>query len=112
MDRSYSGFASAAGTATLYIVPDKAGIQWAIAQFSVDSSPSRPQGTATVRKNGLYVTSTQTLPQSASGAPAILLQPMDTLTVDFTGLTLLDNAIATVFFTETPWGYLPQVGVV
>lgn len=110
--QSFSAFAGAAGTATVRITPNKAGIQWSIAQLSADSSPSRPAGNATVKLNGRYVTSTASLPASSSGQPAILLQYFDEMTVDFVGLTVKDNAIVTVFYDETPWGALPQVDVV
>lgn len=105
MDRSYSAFVGASGTATLIIVPDKSGIQWVVAQISVDCSPSRPEGNATVRKNGQYVTSTITLPQTAGGEPALLLQYFDTMTITFSGCQPGDNVIGTVYYNEVPWGY-------
>ena len=109
---AFSSFAGVGGTTTVRITPNKSGIQWSIAQVGIESVPQRATANATVRVNGRYITSSAILPSSASGTPAINLQYFEEMTVDFVGLTSGDNAVVTVFYTESPWGYTPNVDVV
>lgn len=111
-DQSYSVQAGAAGTATVRISPSKSGIQWAIAQISVECIPARVTQQVTMRKNGNYYTSSAVMPSVASGTPAMLLQATDTLTADFLGCTAGDSCIVTIYYTESQWGTVPRVDVV
>lgn len=107
-----SAQASAAGTATVNISPDKSGIQWAVAQISVECRPSRVTQQVTTRLNGNYYTSSAVLPSVASGSPAQLLQAIDVLSFEFIGCTVGDSCIVTISYTESPWGTIPRVDVV
>jgi hypothetical protein len=111
-DQTYSVQAGAAGTATARISPTKSGIQWAIAQISIECIPSRTTQQVTVRKNGNYYTSSAVLPSVASGTPAMLLQANDMVTADFIGCTAGDSCIVTISYNESPWGTVPRVDVV
>lgn len=110
--KAFSATVKADGTCLINISPDKSGIQWTVGQTGVESVPTRATGTVTTRLNGNYLTSTATMPASAGGQPAINMQATDTLSFLFTGLTVGDNAIVTLYYTETPWGTIPKVDVV
>ena len=109
---SASAQANASGTATVSISPNKSGIQWAVAQISVECKPSRATQNVTVRVNGNYFTSSASMPDVASGAPAQMLQAMDIMTFDFAGCTSGDSCIVTIYYTESQWGSVPRVDVV
>lgn len=107
-----SAQAGAAGTATVNISPDKSGIQWAVAQISVECRPSRVTQQVTTRFNGNYYSSSAVLPSVASGAPAQMLQAVDILSFDFIGCTAGDSCIVSIYYTESQWGTMPRVDVV
>jgi hypothetical protein len=109
---SQSAQANASGVATVDIAVNKSGIQWAVAQYSVEARPAAPSGICTVSLNGNFLDSTVTLPATSSGSPAITLQAQDKLTFTFTGLTAGSTGVVTLYYVETPWGQMPNVSVV
>lgn len=110
--KPYTAVATAAGTASLTISPDKSGIQWTIAQLGFETQPFRATAQCTVRLNGNYLTSTAVAPASTSGQPAVNLQATDKLTFDFVGMTAGDTAIITAYYNESAWGTIPRADVV
>jgi hypothetical protein len=109
---SQSAQANAAGAATVSIAVNKSGIQWAVAQYSVEARPAAPAGICTVKLNGNFLDSTVTLPATSSGSPAITLQAQDQLTFDFTGLAVGSTGVVTLYYVESTWGTIPDVTVV
>lgn len=109
---SLSATANAAGNAVVTVTPNKSGIQWAIAQMSVESRPQSVNGSCNVTFNGNYYTSTATLPSTAGGQPAITLQSQDKLEFTFAGLTPGATGVVTAYYRETAWGDIPDVSVV
>lgn len=107
-----SATADAAGNATIEVVPNKAGIQWTIGQVNAETIPFRGTASCTIRFNGRFVTNSAILPSSAGGQPFINLQSMDKMTVDFTGMSAGDTAVAAVFLKESLWGAIPDANVV
>jgi hypothetical protein len=109
---SQSAQANAAGQATVHIAVNKSGLQWAVAQMSVEARPQAVNGACTVLFNGNYYTSTATLPSTAGGQPAITLQAQDDLAFQFVGLAPGATGVVTIYYTETAWGEIPNVSVV
>lgn len=109
---SQSAQAGANGAATVTVAVNKSGIQWVVAQMSVEARPASPNGVCTVRMNGNYYTSTATLPATAGGQPALTLQAQDALTFEFSALTPGTTGVVTIWYVETPWGEVPSALVV
>lgn len=99
--------AGANGTATVTVSGESvpSGIIYVVSQLSVETLPVRTTATATVRKNGRYLSSTaQGSASSAQGPPYISLSSHDILTITWTGMTLNDSCIATLLYNEHVWG--------
>lgn len=109
---SQSASADINGEATVTISPQKSGIQWAVAQSSVETRPYRGTAQCETRFNENFLTSSAVLPATAGGAPAITLQANDNLSFRFTGCTQGDSCVVTIYYTESPWGTIPRVDVV
>jgi hypothetical protein len=109
---SFTAIAGSTGTATVTVVPNKSGIQWTIGQIGLESIPQNGNASAIVKLNGRYVTSSNVIPASASGVPAVNLEYIDTMTVDFSGLNSGEQAIVNIFYNESLWGTVPNVDVV
>lgn len=102
--------AGASGTAVVTISGESVptGIVYVISQLSVETLPVRTSATATVRKNGRYISSTaQGSASSAQGPPYISITSHDVLTITWTGMTLNDSCIATLLYNEHIWGQTP-----
>ena len=104
----FTATANAAGIATVTIPPVLSGLQWTVAQSSVETLPTRSGVTCTTTLNGNLVTSTQVVPSTAGGSPAINVQAGDALVYAFTGLTQGDTAKVTLFYNESAWGTPPR----
>lgn len=99
--------AGSSGTATVTVSGESipTGMIWVVSQISIETIPSRVTASATVRKNGRYLTSSaQGSASSAQGPPYISLSSHDVLTVTWTGLSLNDSCIATLLYNEHIWG--------
>lgn len=114
MQKVYTGIALANGTATVNINDVPSSMMWVVPQWSIETeaggaSVLRVGSTCTVRRNGRYVTSS-TLGSGATayGPPPIVLYSNDVLTFLWAGLTAGDEAIATIFYTETTWSNTPN----
>ena len=91
MERKFTDVAAADGTAIVRI-SSEGNTTLIIQQISTSVSPlsSAPAGsTATISKNGIFITRTIPTGGVASGLPYVDLDPKvgDEITVDFTGLT-------------------------
>lgn len=109
---AFTATADVTGVATVFVTPDKAGVQWTIGQLGIETRPNNANVSAIVTFNGRYVTSSSVLPSSASGQPAINLQSVDKVTVQFSGMNVGEQAIVTVFYNESLWGTMPTMDVV
>lgn len=99
--------AAASGTATVTISGESipTGMVWVVSQISIETLPTRVTASATIRKNGRYLTSSaQGSASSAQGPPYISLTSHDILTIAWTGMTLNDSCIATLLYNEHIWG--------
>lgn len=104
-DFPQTGTANASGNATVTYQHNKTGIWWIIWQWTVETIPFRSGARSATRRNGRYVASTVSGGgASAQGPPAMLLEPSDVLEFTWTGLTLGDQAIATLYYEEVPAG--------
>lgn len=104
----FTAIANASGVAAVTVPPVLSGLQWTVAQSSVESLPTRSGVTCVTTLNGNLVTSTQVVPATAGGTPAINLQAGDTLVYTFAGLTQGDTAKVTLYYNESPWGTPPR----
>lgn len=104
----FTALADASGNATVTIPPVKSGLQWTVPQFSVESIPTRVGASCVTRMNGNLITSTQVVPSTAAGVPAILVNAGDVLTFTFAGLTQGDTAKVTLSYNEALWGTPPR----
>lgn len=104
----FTATADVNGNATVTIPPVKSGLQWTIAQTSVESFPSRVGASCVASLNGNLVTSTQIIPSAASGPPAFNIQAGDQLAFTFSGLTQGDVAKVTLYYNESAWGTPPN----
>jgi len=105
---AFTAQAGSDGTATVTIPPVLSGLQWTISQSSIESIPLRGGASCTTKLNGNMVTTSQVIPATASGAPAINVQAGDVLTYQFAGLTQGDTAKVTIFYNESQWGSPPN----
>lgn len=112
-DLTVSAKANAAGVAALPFGHSKSGIQWVVSQLANSTSPFRVGSVLTVTRNGLYVSSTPLASgDAATGPPFLLLNASDVLLFTFTGMTLNDQCVGTIFYTEQLWSADPQGGYV
>lgn len=112
-DKAFSTTAN--GTAsTLTITGPASGLQWIIWQLSVSTQPYRASATATVKRNGLLLTSTfNGGSDAAQGPPAIILTASDTMTVDWASVTSGDELVCVLMYEEVQWGQIGTgVGIV
>lgn len=109
-DRTYTGYANASGVASIDIQEVPTGLIWILMQFSVSTPIAfRVGATCTVKKNGLFLTSTILgSGDTAYGPPFIKLHPGDNLNASWTGLTLRDEAEITLWFEEQEWSNNPS----
>ena len=109
---SRTATAKADGTCTVNISPDKSGIQWTVAQSTVETLPFTGTAQVTTRLDGRYMTSSSVLPATAGGSPAIVLQSMSILSFDLIGMTPGSVAVVTIYYTESVWGSDARADVV
>lgn len=108
-DYTQSTTAAADGTAVVSFSPTQPGLCWVVAQWSNETIPFRAGSTCTVRKNGRFYSSTPLgSGDTAFGPPAIVLFRGNTLDFSWTGLTLGDEVIATLFYNEANWTAVPD----
>ncbi len=99
-----SAVADATGTATVDVFDIPSGLIWVVSQTSVEALTAQVSVTATIRKNGRYITSTnQGNSSSAGGQPFIRLAAGDHYTVTWTGLIQGDTAILNLLYNEFSW---------
>jgi hypothetical protein len=79
------------------------GVVWIVSQVSLEVVSAQVSVTAILRKNLRFVSSTNQMPSSASGAPYISLKAGDNLTATWAGLAATDTAIMSLFYREIPW---------
>lgn len=96
---TYSAKVGAGGTATVTV---KTGSMraWVVAQVSVELASAPVGATCDIRKNGYLITPVIPTGDVASGEPYVLLDPTDTLTINWAGCTLNTVAKALVFYEE------------
>jgi hypothetical protein len=100
--------AAADGTATVTFAAVPTGLVWVVGQIGIETLPPRNGSTATVRKNGRYITSTALgSGSSASGPPFISISSHDVLTVQWAGMTQGDTCAAILLYSEYIVGTLP-----
>jgi hypothetical protein len=96
-----SALADSTGTGTITFAPVQGGLQWIIWQIAVETIPVRTGNTATLRRNGRYISSTVTGSSASSqGPPALAYNPGDTMTMTWTGMTEGDECIVTVLYEQ------------
>lgn len=89
------------------------GIQWIVYQTTVETAPQGVGCSAFVRLNERLISSTPFgSSASASGPPAITLNPGENLTVNWTGAPVGSSLIATLMYQEIPYGQTPFTQVV
>lgn len=103
-DFARSQRADAQGAATIVIQHNISGVTWVVSQIAVEDSPSSGTGICKVLRNGRIMTSSSLVPSTASGYPFYALTAQDKLELQFTNLTANAQAIATISYTEAPWG--------
>lgn len=96
--------ANAAGIAVARFQLNRSGIVWVVSQIAVRTSPPRPNAAVTVTRNGQTMTTSSVVPATAGGQPFYRLNNSDVLEATFTGLTLNDDAIVTLSYSESLWG--------
>jgi hypothetical protein len=105
VDKSFTGTADGTGIATVQVPGPPSGRQWIVWQISVGTVPARSGVTATITRNGRYLTSTIVGGgSSAQGPPALLVAPTDNLVCVWNGLTTGDESIITLWYEETAFG--------
>lgn len=104
----FTATAGSDGTCTVTVSPYKAGIQWTVGQTAIESLPTRTGATCITKLNGNLLTSSQVIPATAGGQPAINMQATDIMTFEFAGLTAGDTAKVTVYYNESAWGTPPN----
>lgn len=114
MDNTFTAIAGSNGLCTVTVAPGPpTTLTWVIAQFSISVSTFRSGATATIRRNGRFITaSSQASNDTAYGPPAISMNSGDTITCDFTGLTQGDQAYLTLWYAEQPYGSTPNPDIV
>jgi hypothetical protein len=109
--RSVTANASGQGSVTFNQLPT--GIQWVVYQTSVETIPQGVGCSAYVKLNGRLVSSTPFgSSASASGPPAITINPGDDFMVMWTGAPVGSSLVATLFYQEIPYGQIPFYQVV
>jgi hypothetical protein len=109
----YSNNANAAGVAVVTANDVAAGMQRVIAQWSNETAVFRVGSTCTVRRDGRFVTNSSLgSGDTAFGPPALLMSPTTVMTFTFAGLVSGDEAIVTLFGTETTFNTAPDPNVV
>jgi hypothetical protein len=99
-----SAVADASGIATLTIADVPSGLVWIVSQTSVEAFTTNVAITATIRKNGRYLTSTnQGNASSAGGLPYLRLVAGDNYVITWTGLNPADTAIVNMLYNEMTW---------
>lgn len=100
--------AAADGTATVTFTAVPTGLEWVVSQVGIETLPPRNGATATIRKNGRYITSSALgSGSSASGPPFITLTSHDVLTVTWANMALGDTCVAVLLYSEYIVGTLP-----
>jgi hypothetical protein len=108
-DYTQSVTVGAAGTASIDFSPTSPGLNWVVAQFSLETQPFRVGCTCIVRKNGRFLSSTILgSGDTAYGPPAIILYRGDILNFFWNGLQNGDECIATLFYNESTWSQSPD----
>lgn len=99
-DTSYTEPVAANGTATISVRVSNGIGTWKIKQVSTEM-PTAPIGsTSEIRKNGRPVAPMISTGDVASGDPPIVLRAVDVMTIQWTGCTPGDVAIANVFYDD------------
>ena len=109
----YSATANAAGVAVVTINDVTAGMQRVVAQWSNETTVFRVGSTCTVRRDGRFVSgSSLGSGDTAFGPPAFLMSPTTVMTFTIAGLMSNDEAIVTLFGTESTFNTSPDPNVV
>jgi hypothetical protein len=96
-----SAIAKSDGTAEVNVQPVPSGLQWVISQIAVETNPVGTGVTATIRRNGRLLTSTNLGSGSAAqGTPYYLLASGDIFVVDWTGAPVGAQCIMTLSYNE------------
>lgn len=81
------------------------GMQWIIAQITIETIPVRGSARCTVRRNGRYITSSIVgSGSSAQGPPYLLLNGTDTLSASWVGMQQGDECVLLLLYEQVPWG--------
>ena len=107
-----SAIANAAGIAVINMAEVPSGLVWVASQTSVEAYTTNVAVTATIRKNGRYITSTnQGQSSSAGGVPYIRLRAGDNYTITWVGLNQGDTAILNLLYNEMSWQQSEQINL-
>lgn len=99
----------ASGIASIDFSPTSPGLNWVVAQFSLETQPFRVGCVCVVRYNGRFLSSTILgSGDTAYGPPAIILYRGDILNFTWTGVQVGDECIATLFYNESQWSTSPD----
>lgn len=72
---------------------------WTITQISVEMNSVTAGATCTVRKNGSFITNMVPNGDAADGTP-VVLQPVDALTITWSGVTAGNVGKATILYEQ------------
>lgn len=104
--RSVTADANGAGSVNFNQLPT--GIQWIVYQTTVETIPQGVGCSAYVKLNGRLVSSTPFgSSASASGPPAITINPGEDFSVMWEGAPPLASLIATLLYQEVTYGNTP-----
>jgi hypothetical protein len=96
--------ATGATTATITVQSEiPSGVVWIVSQVSLEIVSAQVSVTAVLRKNLRFVSSTNQMPSTASGAPYLSLKAGDQMSAVWSGLVATDTAIMSLFYREIPW---------
>ncbi len=99
-DRSYTAVVASNGTAVVRIRPSDGISTWTISQLSVELGNAPTGAICDVRKNGYLVSPAIPTGDTVAGDPPTILQPSDTLTVEWAGCTPGTSGRVLMFFDD------------